>query len=53
MARKHEAVLLLLRALDREQVTLPPWMALEVTPQRVLMTVVLERDPVTVDITRE
>lgn len=52
VARKHEAVLLLLRALDGEQVALPPWMTLEVTPQRVLMTVVLERDPVTVDIAR-
>ncbi|MDP1917938.1 MAG: hypothetical protein Q8L14_16960 [Myxococcales bacterium] len=53
VARKHEAVLLLLRAIDGERVALPPWMTLEVTPQRVLMTVVLERDPVTVDITRE
>ncbi len=53
VARKHEAVLLLFRSLDGEQVVLPPWMTLEVTPQRVLMTVVLERDPVTVDITRE
>lgn len=52
VARKHEAVLLLLRALDGEQVALPPWMTLEVTPQRVLMTVILERDPVTVDIAR-
>jgi len=52
VARKHEAVLLLLRALDGEQVALPPWMTLEVSPQRVLMTVVLERDPVAVDITR-
>lgn len=53
VARKHEAVLLLLRAIDGEQLALPPWMTLEVTPQRVLMTVVLERDPVTIDIARE
>ena len=53
VARKHEAVLLLLRALDGERVAFPPWMTLEVTPQRVVMTVTLERDPVSVDITRE
>lgn len=53
VARKHEAMVLLLRALDGERVTLPPWMTLEVTSQRVLMTVILERDPVTVDVARD
>lgn len=53
VARKHEAALLLIRSLDGEQVALPPWMSLEVTPKRVLMTVTLEGDPITVDIVRE
>lgn len=53
VARRHGAMLLLLRALDGEQVTPPPWMTLEVMPKRVVMTVTLERDPVTVDIMRD